>query len=447
MIKEKKKKSKYNYHKSSKQIIREYVRTVMLSILTAIIITTGLAIHARHEMIKDLNNQTTLQKVLDQNQAKELIEKADAIKDLHTKKYSVCLHIGDLYNALGEYEKAQRAYELAIQKAKPSNLHPYYKLICVLVAQEKFDLANAVLDNIDDTETKSLIKFKARSYIVIGDKYYSIGKFYTAAKNYEKANFYYNKFAKKDKAVAQAIQKRIINSYIKTADVMVKMGYNSDAVRYLKKAESYAPENNVVKYKLAIVYSDLDPEKSVEYLEELLKIIPQEIDYNIYGRALMKAAHIADLDNRPTKAKYYRYKIHSIDLYINRKVVYQNDIESELISFPIRKALFKYPLQPKFKFTNVSSSDIVNLTADFVLKVKDRPVETYTTQIADRNNPLFSNGGESKIIPVNFKKTVLTKKELEHYSIDIYIYKDEKYKTPLTKVRVLPNELNLVRQY
>ena len=435
MIKEKKKKSKYSYEKTKTQIFKEYLRTVFLSLCLAIVITTCLAINARNEMIKDLYNEEIKQVIVNKSQAEEIIAKADAIKDLDRKSYAVCLNIGDLYTSAGEYEKAQHAYELAASKAKPNVLKPYAKLIIVLAAQEKFNLAEAILENIPDTERKDLIKFKSRSYIVIGDKYYSIGKFLSAAKSFEKAKFYYDKFVKKDKVIAKAIDTRIIKSYVQAADIMVKMGLNSDAIRFLKKAEKYDPNNNQIKYKLAIIYSDLDPEKSVEYLEELLEKIPQHIDYNIFGRTLMKAAHIADLDGRPTKAKYYRYKIHSVDLFLNRKVVYPNDIETTIESFVTKKAIFKYPIKASFKFTNVSNTDIINLYADFVLTIKDKAVETYTTQISSKNKPLFSNGGETDLIPVTFNKKAFTKKEIENYMIEIQVYKDKKYKTLLAKIK------------
>ena len=154
----------------------------------------------------------------------------------------------------------------------------------------------------------------------IADKYYSLSKFLSAAKTYEKANFYYNKFTKKDSAIDDVIKSRIVNSYIQTADIMVKSGYNSDAIRFLKKAEEYSPKDFNIRYKLAIVLSDADPETSVKYFEDLLEERPQDIDCAVYNNALMKAANIADLDNRPTEAKYYRYRIHSNDIFIGRKV-------------------------------------------------------------------------------------------------------------------------------
>ncbi len=65
---------------------------------------------------------------------------------------------------------------------------------------------------------------------------------------------------------------------------------------------------------------------------------PQDIDNRVYGNAYLKAANIADLDNRPTEAKKYRYKVHSIDMFINNKVIYKNDIETTLLTFTTKKS-------------------------------------------------------------------------------------------------------------
>lgn len=429
MIKEKEKITKYNYKKSRTQLLIEYSRTVLCSLLTAAFITFCLSIHARNEMIKDISSIAEEQSKIDRNTAIEIITQSNLLKDLKNKTYSVCMHAGEIYESAGDYKDAQRAYELAIEKAKPKVYRPYYRLITVLVAQEKFKDAISVLDNIKDFSDKGLIKFKTRSYLTIGDKYYSIGKFLSAAKMYENAEFYYNKFSKKDKVIVNSIENRIINSYLNTADIMVKTGYNSEAVRFLKKAEKYSADNYNIRYKLAIVLSDLDPEESVKYFESLLEEVPQNIDYGAFGRALMKAANIADLDNRPTQAKYYRYRIHSIDMFINRKVLYKNDIETSLISFSVRKSLFKYPLIATYQFLNISNNDIINLKGDFVLCINNKPIETITKVVANKDNALLSNTYEGNVIRVKFKKSILTKKELENYTIKIYLYKDEKYKT------------------
>lgn len=436
MIKEKKKKSKYDYSKSKSQILKEYLRTIFLSILVALIITLLLANHARNEMIKNLYTSPEEKSSFDRKIAQELIVQSDFMKDLRSKSYTVCMHAGDLYETVEDYKNAQIAFELAVEKAKPGNFKPYYKLVCTLISQEKFAEAQAILKNTKDYQDKNLIKFKTRSYIVMGDKYYSIGKFLSAAKSYEKADFYYNKFSKKDSHITNSIKSRIINSYLEVADIMVKTKLNSDAVRYLNKALKYDPNNNKIKYKLAIIYSDLDPEKSVEILEELLKICPQDIDYNVYGTALMKSANIADLDNRPTKAKYYRYKIHSIDLFLNRKVIYKNDIATGIISFPIKKVFFTYPLKAVYSFQNISNNDITNLKADFVLCQDDKEIETFSAIVADKNSPMIPYESDTSNIAIKFKHKIFSKKDLENYTIKIYLYKDEKFKTLICETRV-----------
>ena len=224
--------------------------------------------------------------------------------------------------------------------------------------------------------------------------------------------FLKEKFSKKDKTIEESILKRIVNSYIHVADIMVKTGLNSDAIRFLKRAEKYSPNDFNIRYKLAIVLSDSDPEKSVEYLESLLEERPQDIDYSVYNTALMKAANIADLDNRPTKAKYYRYKIHSIDMFVNRKVVYRNDIEISLKSLNIKKIIFTYPIKIVYQFLNVSNADIINLQGDFILCYNNKPIEKITTTIASKKQPLFSYSNNPNEVPISFTTKIYTKKEL-----------------------------------
>ena len=164
--------------------------------------------------------------------------------------------------------------------------------------------------------------------------------------------------------------------------------------------------------------------------------MPQYIDYTTYNKTLMKAANIADLEGNPTKGKYYRYRIHSIDLFVNQKVVYKNDIEVNMDSFSVRNILFKYKLRSTFSFKNVSNSDIYRLSADFILRQGDKERERYSMNCVNKNRPLFSNGGETKQFEVRFGKNIFTRKELEEYEIDIYLYKDPKYKTLVATYRL-----------
>ena len=87
MIKEKKKKSKYNFKKNRTQILVEYIRTIFCAIIVGIIITTGLAINARNEMIKDIFSHAEQQQAMDRKTALEIITQSNLLKDLKNSHF------------------------------------------------------------------------------------------------------------------------------------------------------------------------------------------------------------------------------------------------------------------------------------------------------------------------------------------------------------------------
>ena len=140
-----------------------------------------------------------------------------------------------------------------------------------------------------------------------------------------------------------------------------------------------------------------------------------------------------DIQGNHIQAKYYRYRIHSIDLFIKNKVVYKNDIGVDLRSMKIKKVFFKYQLRTTYKFRNTSSEDINKLYVDFVLKKDDKVKQTVVATCAGKKTPLFANDPEGKKIDVIYDKNIFTKGELPRYTVEIYLYKDPKYKTLVAK--------------
>ena len=438
MIKEKKKKKKKEELTLSKELAI-YIKTAVISFAIAAIIAVLMSFHARTEMIKNLYSSKSNKAKIEKQVAQQIVSHSDLISSLHNKNYAVMVHVGTLYEAAGDYAKAEYAYHLATQKSPNYRYLAFKKLAIVLISQGKIADAEEVLNSIEDVNNINLIRFKTRVYIVLGDKYYSEGKFLKAADAYEKANYYYNRLKKKDKYVRKSIYKRLVNSYLEAASVIVKNGYNSDAVRFLKKALKYDPDNLKIQYRLAIVYADLDPIVSIEYFEPLIAKIPQEIDYNTFSNVLIKAANIMDLEGNAIKAKYYRYKIHSLDMYINRKVVYNNEVNVILNSFIIKKTFLKYKLKANFTIKNISSQDITKMAADFVLRQNDEEKERIEINCASKKKPLFSNGGAYEDITIKFDYDIFTKRELGQYYVDVYLYKVPKYKTLVGTFKV-PNK-------
>ena len=427
MIKEKKKNKKKEI--TLAQELAGYAKTAGISFLVAGFFTVMLSFHARSQMLKNLYTAKDERLKIEHSLAQKIVSNSDLTADINNKNYNVCLQIGHLYELAGDYLKAEYAYYNAYQKSPNGVYNAHLKLATVLILQNKVDDAKQIIDSTKDTNSLRLIRFKTRANIVLGDKFYAEGKFLKAADAYEKAYYYYDRLTKKDKIIKESIRQRLINSYLEASGVIIKNGYNSDAVRFLKKALKYDPENLNIQYRLAIVYSDLDPIIALDYFEPLLNKIPQDIDYNAYTKSLMKAANIADIQGNGIKAKYYRYKVHSFDLYTNRKVVYKDNVELSFEDFRIKKDFFTYKLNAKLKIKNISPQDITKLYADVVLRNGKVIKQSLTITCASKETPLFSNGGETESLTIKMGKNIFTKRELGKYFFDVYLYKDDKYKT------------------
>ena len=442
MIKEKKKKKKRR-ERTFLQEILICIKTAGISFLVAVLISSYLSYRAKQEMIKNLYVSREKRNMIEQKIAKQIVEHSDLISTLNEKNYAIAMQVGELYESAGDLANAEYAYYLATQKSPSGKYLSYLKLAIVLIAQNKIDDAEKVIASVVDTNSLSLIRFKTRAFIVLGDKYYSENKYLKAADAYEQAKYYYMRLKKVDKQVNESIRKRLVQSYLDTATVLIKNGYNSDAARFLKKALKYEPDNLNIQYRLAIVYADLDPIVSIDYFEPLIVKIPQEIDRNIFSNVLIKAANIMDIQGNSIKAKYYRYKIHTLDISAQNKVVYKEDIEVLMESFIIKKSFLTYKLMSKYTISNVSSLDIKKMSLEFVLRKGDKVREKVTVEnIVSKKHPLYSNGGKISDINIKFGKNIFSKRELEQYYIDIYAYKIPEYKTLVGTLKVPLKSIN-----
>ena len=427
MIKEK---TKREPEITLKQELQGYIKTAGISFLSAVIFTVLLSFHSRSEMIKNLYSNRADRVQIEQQIAKQIVNHADLTSSLTSKNYAVCINVGDLYYAAGDLQRAEYAYHLALEKSPNGTFAAHQKFATVLITQNKTKDAEEVINDVPDINSLKLVRFKTRTYIILGDKYYSESKFLKAAEAYEKANYYYTRLKKRDRYIHESIKKRIVSSYIEAASVIIeKGGSSSDAARFLKKALKYDPDNLNIKYRLALIYADLDPILAIDFFEELMQKIPQEIDYLAFGKALIKAANMMDIQNNQIQAKYYRYRIHSLDLYTQNKVVYKNDINIDLKSLIVKKIFFTYQLRNTYKIKNVSTEDIKKLYVEFVLKKDDKVKQTVVVPCASKKLPLFANDTEGRRLDVVLGSKIFTKRELQHYTVDIYLYKDPKFKT------------------
>ena len=76
------------------------------------------------------------------------------------------------------------------------------------------------------------------------------------------------------------------------------------------------------------------------------------------------------------------------------------------------------------------------MSVDFVLRKEEKIKETQAYRCVTKSAPLFSNGGVTEEVAISLGKNIFTKRELDQYIVDIYLYKDEQYKTLVYSMKV-----------
>lgn len=427
-----------NYNKNNILInILLYLKNIAISILIALIITICLLFNTRQHVINNFNNSYVNNLKFNKHFAKELLQNSELNINFQQQSFSTCMYFASLYYTIEQYDNAKNIYSIAMLKSKPNNYQAHLKYVEILILQNKLNEAKEFIENIPDNNNKNLIKMKSNSYLLLGDALFAQKKYLTAARYYKKSKFYYDLFKKRKKTIEEKLINDISNSYNKVADILVENNYPKEAIEYLKKARKIKPNDFITEYKLAILYSDLDPLKSLEYFEQLIKQKPQEIDSNIYIKALMHSANIESLSGNEIKAKLYRYKIYSFEELLKHKVVYKNDFDIIFQNINYSKKFFKYRINTIIRIQNHSLSNINKLYVELILKKDDKILDKITKECISNKKILQADGDLTPPIEITFNKNFLTKTDLSKLEIDIYLYKDEKYKT-LIKTKTVP---------
>ena len=76
------------------------------------------------------------------------------------------------------------------------------------------------------------------------------------------------------------------------------------------------------------------------------------------------------------------------------------------------------------------------MSADFVLRQGDKVSETITQTLVTKDKTMYANSGDVVEPYISIGKGIYTRRELDQYVLDIYLYKDEKYKTLVSTIPI-----------
>lgn len=384
----------------------EYLRTIAITLVVIFLSIIALFFVIKHN-IYDKNTQPQAEETIDYELIGVMIQKNKAQETKSPDDYKINIKLGTLYEIKKDYNNAELEYEKAVDKAPCTDFKPKYKLALLYLHTNKAEKAEEVINKITDFHDKRLVKYKADVFEKLGDFYYNAGDYEDAIDKYEKSLFYWQIIS--DRKEIKYVKNSLASSYVYLADTYVSEMEPDYAVESLKTALTMF-DVPILKYKLALLLIDENPEEANQYFEEVFKEAPELINYDTYSNFLTAMSQEANANGDTALAQLYQFKQKKVKEFFETNVLSIDDIALEDVEGRIRaNNLFgKYYIGLEAKLKNVSKTQIDSLFIQIVFKDKEEIIGDYTKQIVDKKIPLLP-GNYSPLIslrvnhPINFR--------------------------------------------
>lgn len=405
----------------------------MVSFLIALIIVVCATIYARYSIDDNLYLTKESKSKIKRKFTEQILSKEELLSKLYANSYRYNIYMGDLNKSVNHFERAEVFYKQAIKLAPFATFEHYLKLIDLYLKMGLPKKAEEVLYSITNSSDQYQIKFKCDAHILIADYYYNHNLPEQAFDNFEYARFYFDKLIKRIVKVREYIENGILSSLVKIADNYVDKQDYLSAYKKLREAEKNAPTNMVVKYKLALVLSHIDPIQAIKYFDHVKIYKPQMISFYLYYEALMRAAEICTTKGELPEAKLYTYKASSIKNFYTNNVVNSDVIDFNFIQAKIKTQPKSDKFILKFRMKNITTYNLSNVKTDIIFYKSGKPWAKFNQNLFGEKS-ILKPGQTSPIISVNFDAPAHYKMDTyENVSFEIFVYKNDKYKTLIHK--------------
>ncbi len=410
----------------------KYFTTFLTAFLLAAVVLAGIIINARLSVDDRLYITKEHKNEFYKKFTANLLSQEEFLKNVYSNNYKFNIYIAGLYQTIENFEKAEFYYKRAIQLAPDATFEHYLKLMILYLENEKPELAEQIESSIKNRNTQRLIAFKCTANILLADYYYKHDNPSIASKKYTIAEYYFNKLKVRKVKVRKYITNGILASNVKIADKYATQSNYYEAYRYLKRAEKAAPQNLTVKYKLALILSYIHPMKAIDYFEIIKAKEPQLASFYLYYETLMRAADICRARGDLPSSKLYTYKAGSVKNFYQNNIINNDNIEFDFLQSKIQTSPKADKFILKFRIKNISSFNISNMKLDILIYRKGKLSAAYTKTLFDKA-PLHVKDTSQIINVVHTGSKHYKKIAYPDISFEIYIYKNEKYKTLVYK--------------
>lgn len=433
---------------SKQRAFFEYLRTFLLTLLAvfiSVIIFLGII---QHQVYDEQQAKTAQEDTIDYYLVGLLIDKNKYLEEQDPDNYKINLKLALLYQIKGDFKNSESEYKIAISKAPFDEFGPEYKLALLYLMQNRLDDAEKLMNSIDERPNKKLIGYKGDIFSKLGDKYYDKADYEDAISKYRKSLSYYEIIKSKK---IKTVKNSMASTYVYLAEEKVKELQIDDAIELLEMAKSIV-DAPIIKYKLALLLMQDNPDRASKYFEEVFKEEPSIINYEGYYKFLSSLAEQADKNGEFALAELYRHRIKKIEEYYQSNILYVEDlkIDCEKSRIKLNNWKKKYNISLNLRVKNVSGYAIKSLYLFVIFKDKNEIIDSYTNEIAsdkyflrkDAQGPLINiKASKKQTIDDEYPKEVVASiyasKQMDGYKLhlqDIVIRENAKRKRHKVKL-------------
>lgn len=364
---------------------QEYIKTVGWTLFVAIIVVFIMVIDLK---INAGNKKLPLERsgITEYKDARMGLDRLYYLEKENPKDYIINLKIAFLHEILKENDKAQENYEKALIK---SNSAPFalYKAAVFYAKQHDTQRAINLAIMFPATKEKRTYEMKARFFAELANTFLTEKDYPNAIKTY-KVSYKYARNT--DDTLENKIAKEYSNAYSEYADDFISKNDPIHGLQMLKNALEVYPDP-YSKYKLGLMYQNVDDVKAQKYIEEVYSEKPEIVNIELYNKLLNKLVNDFNQNGEFSKANFYRLKLDNFKRKLVSNNIYKNDLE--VLNLNINKQRRFIFTKEKYNITfdlkNNSKYSVENLFVKIVIKPRGENNTEAEKKVIYRDNPLL----------------------------------------------------------
>ena len=415
--------------KNNKEVVIEYVRTMLVTCVLIVVVCTGVLIWSRFHVKEHISEE---EYAIKNNMVGYLISRYRKEIENNPKNPVLNLKLGELYELIDAYPQAEKEFIIALLKRNGYYEAASFRLANVYLLQHKFKEAENIINSIPNSARYSMIFEKGKFYKTYGDVLANDGEYINAINKYKHSMFYLKKV---NNSLIKEVETSMLETNIALADKYVEEKNIKDAIEVLEVATLYT-QKPIVLYKLALLYIDSKPEEAVALFEKVAKQNPSLVNFNIYKRLLFSLKMQYEYNKDTLKSKLYDAKLARISSYVQRNILAGSELAFENYRVKLKSFKMKneFDIIYSFKITNKSQYDIQRLFAIVEFYDKNgQKVHTHKQNLTKKTTTLSAASD-----PLNVSFTIKTKKnvveQINQLELKLYLTKNEKILNQLYSV-------------